>query len=97
MTVSGERHRPESESSRYLYSELNYGKFQRQIALPMPIVNTQVQANYEAGMLTLILPKVEEAKHRVVKITLENSSSAAASLSESESATDKVEVELASA
>lgn len=95
VTISGESHRPESESSRYLYSEFNYGKFQRQVSLPVPIVNTQIKANYEAGILTLILPKVEEAKQRVVKISLENSAPVAASLPEQDSATE--ELELASA
>ena len=70
VTISGELHRPEVDSRRYLYSEFNYGKFQREIALPLPIVNTQVSANYEAGILTLKLPKAEEAKQRVVKINL---------------------------
>lgn len=92
VTVAGERHRLESESSRYLYSELNYGKFRRQINLPVPIVNTEAKANYEAGMLTLTLPKVEEAKQRVVKINLANSSPDAASLPESESVSDEAEL-----
>ena len=92
VAISGERHRPPRESSRYIYSELNYGKFSRQISLPVPIINTQVKASYEAGMLTLILPKVEEAKQQVVKVNLENSTSVAESLPEIESTTDKVEL-----
>lgn len=95
VTISGERHRPASESSCYLYSELHYGKFQRQVDLPLPIVNTQIKANYEEGMLTLILPKVEDAKNRIVKVSLVDSKSMAETLSETDSATE--EVELASA
>lgn len=84
VTITGERRHWEDELSRYLYSELNYGKFGRQINLPVPIVNTEVKADYDAGMLTLILPKVEEVKQRVVKINLVDSSPDAASLPESE-------------
>lgn len=95
VSVSGERHRLKSESSRYLYSELPYGKFKRQVNLPVAIVNTEVKANYEMGILTLMLPKVEEAKHKVVKVTLAESTPVAATLPETDSANE--EVELASA
>ena len=92
VTVAGKRYRLESKSYRYLYSELNYGKFRRQIKLPVPIINTQVKANYDAGMLTLTLPKVEEAKQRVVKINLANAFPNAVSLPESESVSDEAEL-----
>ena len=83
VAISGERHHLKSESAHYLHSEFNYGKFQRQISLPVPVVNTQAKANYQDGILTLVLPKVEEAKQQVVKIALEASSSG--SLPETES------------
>ncbi|WP_036479447.1 Hsp20/alpha crystallin family protein [Myxosarcina sp. GI1] len=84
VTISGERHRLEAKSSRYLHSEFNYGKFQRQISLPVPIVNSEATANYEAGMLTLTLPKAEEAKQRVVKVSLGDEARANNSLPETE-------------
>ena len=76
VTVSGGRRALETESSRYLYSEFNYGKFRRQISLPVSVVNTEVTADYQDGILTLTLPKVEEARHKVVKINLEQSNTA---------------------
>ncbi|MCC0178388.1 Hsp20/alpha crystallin family protein [Waterburya agarophytonicola K14] len=76
VTVSGERRALETESSRYSYSEFNYGKFYRQISLPVAVVNTEVKADYTDGILTLILPKVEEAKQKVVKINLEQTNPA---------------------
>ncbi len=82
VTISGERHRTEADSSRYLYSDFNYGKFQRQISLPVPVINSQATANYEAGMLTLILPKAEEARGRVVKVSLADTVGASHSLPE---------------
>ncbi|MFM6395583.1 Hsp20/alpha crystallin family protein, partial [Planktothrix sp.] len=47
-----------------------YGKFHRVIPLPIRIQNTQVQANYQEGILSLTLPKAEEEKNKVVKVTL---------------------------
>jgi HSP20 family protein len=84
-TISGERRRLDAESSRYLHSEFHYGKFQRQISLPVPIINSQATANYDAGILTLTLPKAEEAKQRVVKISLGDEAFANNSLPETES------------
>lgn len=86
VTISGQTHQTKSESSKYLHSEFNYGKFQRHISLPVAIVNSQVQANFEGGILTLILPKVEEAKNRVVKISLGDTQENTASLPEASEA-----------
>ncbi len=51
-------------------SEFQYGKFQRVIPLPVAVINDQVQAEYKDGILTLSLPKVVEARNKVVKINL---------------------------
>ena len=92
VTIAGERRRYNSESSNCLYSELSYGKFKRQVNLPVAIVNTEVKANYEAGILTLILPKVAEAKNKVVKVSLAESTPAASTLLENNSANEEIEL-----
>jgi HSP20 family protein len=51
-------------------SEFRYGKFRRVIPLPNRIQNTQVQAEYKDGILSLTLPKAEAEKNKVVKITV---------------------------
>jgi HSP20 family protein len=38
------------------------------IPLSAPIDNTAVSAEYKDGILTLTLPKAEEAKNKVVKV-----------------------------
>jgi HSP20 family protein len=38
------------------------------VALPAPVSADQAQARYEHGILTLELPKAEEAKPRQIKI-----------------------------
>lgn len=74
VSIAGEtRHESKTEDRGYFRSEFRYGKFQRTIPLPVPIKNDQVKAEFKNGILTLTLPKVEEAKNRVVKINLEDS------------------------
>lgn len=59
--------------ARSLHSEFRYGKFQRVVQLPYAIQNDQVQADFTNGILTLTLPKVVEARNKVVKINLAQS------------------------
>ena len=71
LTISGEyRTEQESNSKGTYHSEFRYGKFSRTIKLPVAIQQNQVTANYENGIVTLTLPKVEDAVDRPVKINL---------------------------
>lgn len=71
VSISGERqasHQVEANGS--VRSEFQYGKFQRTIALPSRIQNTQVKADYQQGILVVTLPKTEEEKTKVVKVAV---------------------------
>lgn len=71
VSIAGETRYENKASERgYLRSEFRYGKFQRTIPLPAAIKNDQVQAEFKNGILTLTMPKAEEAKNKVVKINL---------------------------
>ena len=71
LSISGERrYENTEEKSGYVRSEFRRGKFHRVIPLPAPIQNDSVQAEYKDGILTLTLPKVAEARNKVVKINL---------------------------
>jgi len=71
ISISGERrYENTDEKSGYVRSEFRYGKFHRVVPLPAPIQNDSVQAEYKDGILTLTLPKVTEARNKVVKINL---------------------------
>jgi HSP20 family protein len=50
--------------------ERSYGTFTRTFALPNTINADKVKAEYENGVLTLIMPKREEAKPRNIKINI---------------------------
>jgi len=60
----------ETEEKRgdYHYRERSYGVFQRSLTLPVEIKGEQVEATFENGVLTLKMPKAEQAKARQIKI-----------------------------
>ena len=71
ISISGERRYENTEEKpRYVRSEFRYGKFHRVLPLPAHIQNDSVQAEYKDGILMLTLPKVTEARNKVVKINL---------------------------
>lgn len=71
VSISGERRsETRTEEQGMVRSEFRYGTFQRVIPLPARIDNQSVQAEYKDGILRLTLPKVEEEKHKVVKVNL---------------------------
>jgi HSP20 family protein len=71
ISISGERRYENTEEKpRYVRSEFRYGKFYRVLSLPAHIQNDSVQVEYKDGILTLTLPKVTEARNKVVKINL---------------------------
>ena len=48
--------------------ERSYGTFSRTFTLPSSIDSDKVKAEYQNGILTLTMPKREEAKPRTIKI-----------------------------
>ncbi|MEL6461799.1 MAG: Hsp20/alpha crystallin family protein [Cyanobacteria bacterium J06621_15] len=67
VKVIAERKTEQKEDTR---SEFYYGKYQRVIPLKTRIKNTNVTAEYKDGILNLTLPKSEEEKNKVVKVSL---------------------------
>ena len=59
-----------SDGVELLYDDTRYGSFYRVINLPEMLQNNSVQADFNHGVLTLTLPKVVEARNKVVKINL---------------------------
>ena len=54
--------------SRYLRRERRRGGFRRSFALPRDVDGAKIEASYANGVLSLTLPKREEAKPRAIKI-----------------------------
>jgi HSP20 family protein len=71
VKISGERKKEsKTEEKGFVRSEFSYGRFERVIPLPTRIQNDQVTAEYKNGILTMMLPKAEEEKQKVVKVNL---------------------------
>jgi len=69
LTIKGETHEEkETKDGSYHLRERRYGAFQRSISLPTLVKADKAQAVFENGVLTLILPKVEEVKPKSIKI-----------------------------
>jgi len=71
LTVRGERrfdHEVKDES--YYRVERLYGKFERNIELPMAVQSDKVRAAYRNGVLEVTLPKVESVKPKEVKVDI---------------------------
>jgi len=69
VTISGE-YRHDDKGDNSYGSEFQYGKFSRTVGLPVGIQQDNVQADYNNGILTLHLPKIEQAANQKVKINL---------------------------
>ena len=69
LEIRGET-KEETEEKRgdYYYKERSYGTFQRSLTLPVDIKADEAEATFENGVLTLKLPKAEQAKAKQIKI-----------------------------
>jgi HSP20 family protein len=69
LTIRGEKksEREEKKEQRR-WVERRYGSFSRSFSLPANALEDQVKATLKDGVLTLVIPKREEAKPRVVNI-----------------------------
>jgi HSP20 family protein len=71
VAISGDRTAPEfAEGTRVRRNEFRYGAFRRVVSLPVAIDPKQVTANYESGILVLTLPKAEDERNKVVKVSI---------------------------
>lgn len=69
LKLSGERKSASSETEGTLIrSERFTGRFERAFTLPTPVDVAKVRARYEDGILTVDLPKLEEAKPRQIQV-----------------------------
>lgn len=69
VTISGRLDADRKEGENYLLAERPSGTFHRVITLPTPLDSSKVEASLEDGILTLEIPKTEEAKPRTIKVT----------------------------
>ena len=71
LTLSGERKHEEKQENGEVYrSERWVGRFHRSISLPCRVDADKIKATYNEGVLTVTLPKAEEAKPKQIPITV---------------------------
>lgn len=68
VTIRGEFKQP-IENVNYAVQERVYGPFRRVITLNVPVQADKAEAAFTDGILTLTLPKAEEMKPKVIKVT----------------------------
>jgi len=69
LNISGERKNEEEvEGAETHRSERFVGRFNRTVTLPSEVKGDQVKAQYADGILTITLPKAEEAKPRQIQV-----------------------------
>ncbi len=71
LRIRGERRESreeQREGNRWLLREQRYGMFERSVRLPSTIRADDAKAEFKDGILTVTLPKSEEAKERRIQV-----------------------------
>ena len=71
LTISGERkYEKDVKEENYLRVERAYGSFSRSFSLPNTVNTEAIKAEYKNGVLTVRMPKREEARPKQVKVAV---------------------------
>lgn len=68
LSVDGEYPEVQLEGREYHLTELPVGKFHRAIEFNNPVAADKVEAELKNGILTIRVPKAEEAKPKTIKV-----------------------------
>ncbi|HOX40313.1 MAG TPA: Hsp20/alpha crystallin family protein [Candidatus Brocadiia bacterium] len=72
LTISGEKKEEKEEKGQtYHRIERTYGSFSRTVPLPAEVDEENTRAVYKNGILTITLPKVEQARRRRIEVKTE--------------------------
>src|ERR1700730_3858568 len=69
LTIGGER-KQEASDDKGVRTERFFGKFQRNLTLPVAVTAEKVTATYQDGILKVNLPKAEESKPKHISVSL---------------------------
>jgi HSP20 family protein len=69
LTISGKREfSSEDKDETFHRIERSYGTFARSVGLPRTADPERIEANFDKGVLTVSVPKVEAAKPRTIEV-----------------------------
>lgn len=71
LTIAGERKGSSDDGNKAERTERFVGKFRRTITLPTQVDASKVSASYKDGILTVTLPKAEDAKAKKIEVSIE--------------------------
>ena len=72
LTLTGERKQEESvKSEQFQRVERRFGSFSRSFSLPTTVDAGQIAASYKDGVLTVRLPRREEAKPKQITVNVD--------------------------
>lgn len=72
LTISSEaEENKEEKDENYTRKEYNYSSFSRSFTLPDEVLKDKIEASYENGVLSVVLPKKEEAKKAAISKKIE--------------------------
>lgn len=70
LSISGERKVEEhEEKANFVRLERSFGRFYRSFTLPKEVKDTKIRATYDAGVLTIHVPKAEASRPRRIEIS----------------------------
>ena len=70
LTISGKRESRQEEKDKTFHRvERRYGEFRRVVALPTPVDEENISADYQQGVLKVVLPKSEKLKPTRIPVT----------------------------
>ncbi len=71
LTIQGTKEQVAEQKAEKVHRyERTYGAFERSFSLPATVDAEHIKASYDMGVLTLMLPKVEKAKPRQIKLEI---------------------------
>jgi len=70
LTIRGESRVEEEDGHHWLLRERRSGSFQRSVSMGTPIDADMASARFENGVLTLTLPKSEQARPKQIKLSV---------------------------
>jgi len=69
LTVHGQKQQQAEERTERVHRyERTYGEFERTFSLPSSVDANKISASYEHGLLTIMLPKAEQARPREIQV-----------------------------
>ncbi len=69
LTIRGEKKQVAEEKTERVHRyERSYGSFERAFALPSTVDPEGIEADYQNGLLTVVMPKAERARPREIPV-----------------------------